>query len=349
MRRGLMAWDAAELPRAALDDRLARLRARMKAEGLDAFLLYTNIARGAAVCWLTGFTPYWNEGLVLVPAEGEPLFATALSKRVAEWISSVMPLGEVVTTPKPPALIAQKLAESGARRVGVLELDGFPAGHAQTILAGAPAVELIEGTGVFARARAGMDAAERGLAARADALARESLASVAADAVLDPLALVAACEQGARLGGAEECFITLAPDLARPGGFLRADRPHAFGAAFALRVSVAYKGVWSRSARSFTKEPAAQALFAKAEAALARVAPQRGEATGAALARGFADCGSVRDWSVEQPRGSYPLASVLSADGAAEGFDASQPFVLNVEAEVAGLRWRGARYVAPGA
>jgi hypothetical protein len=349
MRRGLMAWDAAELPRAALDDRLARLRARMKADGLDAFLLYTNIARGAAVCWLTGFTPYWNEGLVLVPAEGEPLFATALSKRVAEWISSVMPLGDVVTTPKPPALIAQKLAESGARRVGVLELDGFPAGHAQTILGGAPNVELIEGSPAFALARAGMDGAERGLAARADALARESLAAIAADAVHDPLALVAACEQGARLGGAEECFITLAPDLSRPGGFLRADRPHAFGAAFALRVSVAYKGVWSRSARSFAKEPAAQAQFAQAESALARVALQRGEAMGAALARCFAGVGAVRDWSVEQPRGSYPLASVASADGAAEGFEPSQPFVLSVEAEVAGLRWRGARYVAQSA
>jgi hypothetical protein len=348
MRRGLMAWDAQELPRAALEDRLSRLRARMGEEKLDAFIVYTNIARGAGVCWLTGFTPYWNEGLVLVPAQGAPLFATALSKRVAEWIASVMPQGEVVTTPKPPALIAEQLAKSGAVRVGVLELDGFPAGHAQTILAGAPGVELIDATAAFAAARAGMDSAERGLTLRADALARESLASLAAEAALDPLALVAACEQGARLGGAEECFITLAPDLGKPGGFLRADRPHAFGSAFALRVSVAYKGVWSRSARSFAKEPAAQAAFAQAEAAFARLALGAGETLAGALARVFAGCGQVKDWSAEQPRGSYPLAAVASADGAAEGFDPASPFVLNVELEVAGLRWRAARLLAPG-
>lgn len=346
MRRGLMAWDAAELPREALEARLSRLRARMRDENLDAFVAYTNIARGAAVCWLTGFTPYWNEGLVLVLREGAPIFATALSKRVAEWISSVMPQGEVTTTPRPPALVAQKLAQAGAVRVGVLELDGFPAGHAQTFLKDAPGVRLLDASAAYESARAGADAAERGLMLRADALARASLDAVSGEAAVEPLALVAACEQAARLGGAEECFITLAPDLAKQGGFLRADRPHAFGSAFALRVSVAYKGVWSRCARSFVSEPAAQKAFAQAQAALSAFELRAAETLAAAVARAFAGMGVVKDWSAEQARGSYPLAAVASADGATEGFDAASPFVLNVELDVAGLRWRGARLIA---
>ena len=37
MRRGLMGWNAEELPVAVLEARLARLRAAMASAGLDAF------------------------------------------------------------------------------------------------------------------------------------------------------------------------------------------------------------------------------------------------------------------------------------------------------------------------
>ena len=76
MRRGLMAWDRAEVPSSALADRRSRLRAELATEGVDVFVAYTNIARGGAVWWLTGFTPYWNEGLLYAPADGEMIFAT---------------------------------------------------------------------------------------------------------------------------------------------------------------------------------------------------------------------------------------------------------------------------------
>src|SRR5690348_12857098 len=79
MRRGLMGWDEAELPRSVLEARLERLQAAMAREGLDALLLYTNLVRPAAVCWLTGFTPYWIESLLLVLRSGPPMLATALS------------------------------------------------------------------------------------------------------------------------------------------------------------------------------------------------------------------------------------------------------------------------------
>ena len=49
MRRGLMRWDAHELPKEALIDRIARLRGAMTPAGLDAFLLYTNLVQPSAV------------------------------------------------------------------------------------------------------------------------------------------------------------------------------------------------------------------------------------------------------------------------------------------------------------
>src|SRR5256885_140645 len=110
MRRGLMGWDEAELPRSALSARLDRLQAAMAREGFDALLLYTNLVRPAAVCWLTGFTPYWIESLLLVPANGRPMLATALSKRVADWIRTTAWLDEIVNTPKPGTAIGERLA-----------------------------------------------------------------------------------------------------------------------------------------------------------------------------------------------------------------------------------------------
>ena len=92
MRRGLMGRDETELPVAAIEARLARLRAAMAAAGFDAFVVYTNNVRPSAVTWLTGFTPYWSDALLLVGRTGAPAFATALSKRVSEWIRTTDPV-----------------------------------------------------------------------------------------------------------------------------------------------------------------------------------------------------------------------------------------------------------------
>jgi hypothetical protein len=67
MRRGLMGWSEADLPQATLKQRLSRLQEGLKTEGLGGVVLYTNHARPAAVSFLTGFTPYWSEGLLFVP------------------------------------------------------------------------------------------------------------------------------------------------------------------------------------------------------------------------------------------------------------------------------------------
>src|SRR5437870_2621968 len=151
MRRGLMGWNAEELPVAVLDARLARLRAAMQKSRFDAFLAYTNNVRPSAVAFLTGFTPYWSDALLLVPKSGAPVFATALSKRVGEWIRTTDPVSEIVNTPKPGTLIGERLnSDPLIRRVGVLEFDTLPSGLADDLAAAAPAVEWVDGTALFA-------------------------------------------------------------------------------------------------------------------------------------------------------------------------------------------------------
>src|ERR1700730_6942755 len=122
MRRGLMAWDENELPRSVLRDRIEGLRAAMNRDALDGFVFYTNLVQPSAVTYLTGFTPYWSDGLLLVPKSGAAVFATAPSKCVACWIPSPNPVSEIVNPPKPGAAVGRRMAADGGRRVGVLEL-----------------------------------------------------------------------------------------------------------------------------------------------------------------------------------------------------------------------------------
>src|SRR5436189_1739820 len=127
MRRGLMAWNPDEIPIEILKQRVQRLQSAMTAAGQDAILLYTNFIRSAAVSYLTAFSPYWADGMLLVPREGEPVFATTLSKRVGSWIQTVKPIGDLVTSPAPGTVLGKRLAEmAGTRRVAILELDKFP-------------------------------------------------------------------------------------------------------------------------------------------------------------------------------------------------------------------------------
>src|SRR5262249_53261295 len=154
MRRGLMGRDETELPVAALEARLARLRSAMAAADLDAFVVYTNNVRPSAVTWLTGFTPYWSDALLLVGETGAPAFASALSKSVSEWIRTTDPISEIVNTPKPGSLIGERLkSDPLIRRVGALEYDTLPAGVADDLATAAPAVEWTDGTALFAGLR----------------------------------------------------------------------------------------------------------------------------------------------------------------------------------------------------
>jgi Xaa-Pro aminopeptidase len=241
MRRGLMGWNAEELPVATLEARLTRLRAAMAKASMDAFVIYTNNTRPSAVAYVTGFTPYWSDALMLVPRSGAPVFATALSKRVSEWIRTTDPLSEIVNTPKPGALMGERLTkDNSVKRVGVLEYDTLPSGLADDMAAAAPAVEWTDGTAMFTGLRREVDQSERGLLARADAMAAAALGEAEAGKASDAGTLAGLIEQHARLAGAEETYIAVAPDLAADRRLNRTSQPTPLQDRFAVRASIAY-------------------------------------------------------------------------------------------------------------
>jgi hypothetical protein len=341
MRRGLMGWNAKELPLAALETRLTRLRTEMDGAGMDAFVLYTNNVRPSAIAYVTGFTPYWSDALMLIQQTGAPMFATALSKRVSEWIRTTDPISEIANTPKPGALIGERLSRDPLiRRVGVLEFDTLPAGLADDLAAAAPAVEWVDGSALFAGLRRTVDDAERGLLTRADAIAAAALREAEAVTVGDAGSLAGLIEKHARLAGAEEALIAIAPDLAADTRLNRTSKPDPLAARFGVRASVAYKGAWVRRIRTFATDD----TVAKADAWFEGVVRAiEAKPLAAQLAAKFKELpgASPKSWMAEGCSGSYPLSVIASSHSRDCTPTDGQFLVLTVALLLNGAPWLG--------
>jgi creatinase/prolidase-like protein len=349
MRRGLMVWNAEELPVAVLQARVAKLREAMAKAGLDAFVLYTNNTRPSAVCWASGFTPYWSDALMLVGKTGAPVFTTALSKRVSEWIRTTDPVSEIVNTPAPGKLIGEKLAQDKVKRAGVLEFDTLPAGLAHDMAEAAPATEWTDGTALFAGLRREPDEPERKLLARADAIAVAALREAESGNARDSGTLAGLVEKHARLNGAEEAYIAVAPDLAADRRLNRTSQPVPLKDRFAVRASIAYKGCWVRRTRTFAKDGSAaspDAWLGSVARSLeagnpiaAQITARAKELRGATLA----------NWMAESCAGSYPLTAIACSRTPARDTPLDGQFlVLTLELTIDGAPWIGAMPLIAG-
>ena len=112
--------------------------------------------------------------------------------------------------------------------------------------------------------------------------------------------MIAAAEREARLLGAEEIYLAAAPDLARGARFMRIEGEAAAGKTFALRATVAYKGVWVRLVRAFCEPEIAEKAAARFAQAVAQLPSDRG----------FAGFGS---FVVEGCRVAQPLEPLLGS------------------------------------
>src|ERR1700744_4245431 len=176
MRRGFIAWSKAELPESVFAARVARLRAAMAPQDLDAMVVYTNNPRTAGVSWLTAFVPYWAEGLLVVPKSADPYLTMAFSNRIVGWGKNVSCVAKFEGGGRPGQAAGKYLTELGAKKVGVADLDGLRQAVAQDMADAAPTAEISDATTLFERVRRQPDAAEIALAAKAGAIAQRALA-----------------------------------------------------------------------------------------------------------------------------------------------------------------------------
>jgi hypothetical protein len=308
-----MTWRESELSQADVLARQRRLQAAMRESNLDAVLLYTNHVRSGAVTFMTGFTPYWADALLLLPAERRALFAVALSKRVGAWIKSTNPTVEVAHSPQPGRLIGDRLAALGAKTIGVVELDRLPGGLIDEIGTVAKAVELTDASALFGAVRSVPDAAEAGLARQADAIAVAAFAAAPSKParVGD---VTEALELGVRNAGAEECYVATAPDLASDVRLSRVKGGMPLGTSFAVRLSIAYGGTWIRRTETFASSGADATLSAIARGTdeLAAKLDLGGDLVRQIENFKWPAGATVADWSIEAPFGTRPLQRVAS-------------------------------------
>jgi hypothetical protein len=340
-----MAWDSNEVPVAALRQRVERLQAQMARARQDAMILYTNFVRSGAVSHLTGFSPYWADGVLLVPQRGEPVFATTLSKRVGSWIQSVKPVGDLINTPAPGRALGERLAaKGGVRRIAILELDDFPSGLYGEVAAALPTVEFVDGSASFALARRPLDAVERRLLMASEDLAKGALQSVRRED--DAGTVVGAVETYVRLHGAEEIYVAIAPDLDADRRFIRLSGHRRLGRRFAIRATVAYKGSWVRRTKTYSRDSRDQSTIDRADAwletLLAGVDPRRDLKDQIATAIESLTDAQLAGWMAEAPVGTRPLAVVASPDRPNETLGTSPALILTVPLDIGGLAWCGA-------
>jgi hypothetical protein len=275
-----------------------------------------------------------------VPASGEPVLATALSKRVSAWIRSVMPIGLIENTPRPAATINRKLVEANIGKVGVLELDLLPAAQVALLMgSNRAAVALEDATALFRAVRLRKDTSEQGLVRRADELARYCLQTF--ECADNARRVAADIEVRARRAGAEEVFVGVNPDLDRSNAFLRCDRLDALGATFAIRLSLSLKGSWVRRTITRTRISEQQGALAAANAAFERaLASASVPAALKTLKDGFP--GKIIFWTVEACIGSYPL-EVVACSGGDSAYSGTLPIgVVSVQAEINETTWHAA-------
>lgn len=288
VKRGLVVLDPAETPAAEWAGRVARLQERLQREGLQAALLYGDVYRSGDLSYLTNVCIYWNEGLLVVPARGEPAFLAKLSARVHPWMRSTGTLTDLRSGGNLAQLVADYLEGYPTGAVGLVEMDWWPAPLVTELAQRVPGQLWRDLGPAVRRARWQPSAAEVALLRRG-----AGISAAAIKPALQPGLPAAECvgraERAARGAGVEDLFAWSAQG---PDG------------ALSLDVVSEYRGYWTRAARLLLPGGAAPAwsekLAAAHGAAAARLAagvvPEQLQSAAAAHLAGLPVAGS---WQVE--------------------------------------------------
>ncbi|WP_030897414.1 aminopeptidase P family N-terminal domain-containing protein [Streptomyces sp. NRRL F-5126] len=138
MKRGLVVLDPAEVPEGEWRGRVAALQDTLAAEQVDVGLVYGDVYASDDIAYLTNLCVYWNEGVLAVPATGDPVFLTKLSPRVHPWMRRVSTVSRIESGKDFGALAAKLLDGAPAGTVGLVDAALWPAHVAEQVRAALP-------------------------------------------------------------------------------------------------------------------------------------------------------------------------------------------------------------------
>lgn len=322
MRRGLLSWSHEELPPAVLQGLVVRMGRKAAERGLAGVAVYGDSTRPAALSRLTNLIPSWSGSYLFVsPAGQAELIIGNGGKRGIPHTRTLARVDSI----HPTGNFGQGLAErvkaagaTGAIKLGVVELDSFPSGALANLRKALPGIELVDATDLL-EAPGDDEAVFEKIAAHCADIARQSVAAgLKASGAGRSSPVVAAVDGAARLAGAEDTFIAIAPDALADPRLRRIEGDVALGPVITLQLSVGYKGQWVRLARTAAiggaKEPAWMAPLAPWFDALAASPALLADPAAAieAAARRLPGA-TVEFWRIEGAKGTLPLAALAGS------------------------------------
>jgi hypothetical protein len=243
MKRGLIAWDRARLPCAALEARLEALERVCDAHAVPALIVYSDVWRSNDARYVSNYMPYWNRALIVVPRGGKPILLCSLSPRVYPWIKSVTLHEEILPSPNLPAQLAKLTAERGWTRVGIVDFAGLPYELHAPLAAGGLAIVDVPRSAL----RPALTVSEIAMHRHAAELARRSLVETLGGAVgVTDHVLAGRLELALRRAGAED-LIVLVSDGTTPPVPARGALIGEFSSA---AVALEWSGHWVKVARN---------------------------------------------------------------------------------------------------
>ncbi|GAA2105506.1 aminopeptidase P family N-terminal domain-containing protein [Actinomadura alba] len=208
MKRGLVVLDHAEIPEDERAGRVAALQRRLPADGVDVALVYGDVYRSDDVGYLTNLCIYWNEGIVAVPATGDPVFLTKLSPRVHTWMRRTSNVEDLRSGKSFGPLVKELLAGREPGVVGLVEGRLWPATIVADLTAALPGWELRPLGGLVREQR--LVPSEHELALLRDGAALMARATAQVTPPGPATAWVSAAERELRGGGYAEVLVDTA-------------------------------------------------------------------------------------------------------------------------------------------
>jgi hypothetical protein len=236
VKRGLVVLE--ETARAEDEARVEALRGALRARGIAFALVYGDVSRSDDINYLTNLCIYWNEGVLAVPADGEPALLSKLSKRVHPWMRTSSTLTDLRSGRSIGKLVeafAGEQRSEGPVKIGIVDEAWWPAPLVAELRAALPDAELVSLPDLVRDLRAQPSDAEVALLERAGATLGDAVDAAVALHDATPGERVALVERTAR--GAEFLDVLAWAEGSDGGGV-------------AIDVIGQLRHVWVRAART---------------------------------------------------------------------------------------------------
>ncbi|MCI2418782.1 hypothetical protein MOQ72_15175 [Saccharopolyspora sp. K220] len=138
MKRGLVVLDHNEIPEAQWRQRIEQVRAQLVAEEVEVALVYGDVFRSDDIAYLTNLCIYWNEGMLAIPADGDPALLTKLSPRVHTWMRRTSTLTDLRSGKAFGTLVAELVAGREPGTLGLVDASLWPTALIDEVSAAAP-------------------------------------------------------------------------------------------------------------------------------------------------------------------------------------------------------------------